>query len=302
MTLDRIQAPSLAGWWAALLLTLGIATSGSAFTLEEILSFPYPTHLVAAGKVERIAWEINEKGVRNLWTAAGPDFEAGQLTRYSQDDGQALGGLRLTEDGSVLVYVRGGGPNAAGEIPNPAHDPEGTVQEIWAVATSGGEPWKLAAGRGVELSPLGDRAVYAQGSRVFVVPLAAPVAEAETEEPEVLFTARGNLGNLRFSPAGTRLAFVSDRGDHSFVGVYHDVDKTITWMDPSVDRDTSPVWSSGGERLAFLRMPGLTFDQLPDITASVPFAIWVGDPETGVARAVWSSPGADGGFAQLYPD
>lgn len=302
MTLDRIQAPPRAGWWAALLLTLIAATSGSAYNLEEILSFPYPTHLVAAGKVERIAWEINDKGVRNLWTAAGPDFEAIQLTRYLQDDGQALGGLRLSEDGSVLVYVRGGTPNAAGEIPNPAHDPEGAVQEIWAVATSGGEPWKLAPGRAAELSPLGDRAVYAKEGQVFVVPLAAPADEAEPVEPELLFTARGNLGNLRYSPDGTHLAFVSDRGDHSFIGVYQEVDETITWMDPSVDRDTSPVWSADGKHLAFVRVPGLTFQQLPDITASVPFAIWVADAQTGLARAVWSSPGADGGFAQLYPD
>jgi len=302
MTPDRMQSRSAMGGWAALLLTLATASSVSAYSLEDILSFPYPTQLVAAGKVERIAWEINDKGVRNLWTAAGPHFEALQLTRYTQDDGQALGGLRLTEDGSLLVYVRGGGPNAAGENPNPTHDPEGAVQEIWAVATSGGEPWKLAAGQGVELSPLGDVAVFADGSQVSVVSLTHPEAEADPQEPEKLFTARGNLGNLHFSSDGTHLAFVSDRGDHSFVGVYQNDDKTITWIDPSVDRDTSPVWSPDGRHLAFVRMPGLTLHELPDLTAAVPFAIWVADPQTGMAHVVWSSPGADGGFAQLYPD
>jgi hypothetical protein len=37
------------------------------------MSAPYPTDLVAAADADRIAWVTNERGVRNLWTAAAPD-------------------------------------------------------------------------------------------------------------------------------------------------------------------------------------------------------------------------------------
>src|SRR3954466_10772867 len=67
--------------------------------------------------------------------------------------------------------------------------------------------------------------------------------------------ARGGARQLRFSPDGSKLAFVSDRGDHGFVGVYDVAGKTLRWMDPSVDSDIEPAWSQDGSRVAFLRIP-----------------------------------------------
>ena len=288
----------------------GVAAADGPFTLEGVLSAPYPSELVAAAGADRIAWVTEERGVRNLWTAAAPDFEPMRLTSYSDDDGQALGQLALTADGVLLVYVRGGGPNAAGETPNPAGDPAGAEQAIWAVPTAGGEPWKVAAGGGPVVSPDGGRVVYARGSQVFETSLERPSGETASgeavsgkdEKPPPLFQARGNLGGVTFSPDGARLAFVSARGDHGFVGVFDRAAKKITWMAPSVDRDDSPVFSPDGTRLAFLRLPGRLMDERYDITTGTPFAVWVGDPATGEAREVWRSPGADGGFAQFYYD
>jgi len=126
-------------------LVAGSAAAGEPFSLDDLLGFPYPSGLVAAADAERIAWVTDERGVRNLWTAAAPDFAPAKLTDYRDDDGQALSSLQLTGDGAVLVYVRGGGPNTAGEAPNPTSDPDGAERAIWAVATAGGEPWQLAA-------------------------------------------------------------------------------------------------------------------------------------------------------------
>src|SRR6185295_5040780 len=63
------------------------------------------------------------------------------------------------------------------------------------------------------------------------------------------------------SPDGTKLAFVSDRVDHSFVGVYDVRARTLTFLSPSVDHDTSPTWSPDGKRVAFIRRPGTPFGQ-----------------------------------------
>src|SRR2546426_4090291 len=52
--------------------------------------------------------------------------------------------------------------------------------------------------------------------------------------------ARGAARSLRWSPDGSKLAFVSDRGDHAFVAVYDVATKTLRFLDPSVDSDADP--------------------------------------------------------------
>jgi len=166
----------------------------------------------------------------------------------------------------------------------------------------GGEPWKLAPGGGPVLSPDATTMLIARGSQVLELPVAPPADPEKAPEPQQpLFQARGGLGQLRFSPDGGHVAFVSDRGDHRFVGVFHRAAGKIVWLAPDVDRDSAPVFSPDGTRLAFLRQPGLGMNELFDITAGHPFAVWVGDPATGKAREIWHSPGDDGGFAQEYP-
>ena len=74
-------------------------------------------------------------------------------------------------------------------------------------------------------------------------------------KPEQLIHGRGSFGNLRLSPGGGRLAFVSSRGAHSFVGVYDFGAKTVHYLDPAVDRDGAPAFSPDGSEVAFLRTP-----------------------------------------------
>lgn len=313
--------------------------AASPFPLEEVLGFPYALAPVAAAEADRIAWVVEERGTRSLWTAAGPEFEAVRLVAYEEDDGRPLGGLALTPDGTVLVYVRGGGPNRAGEHPNPDSDPDGAEQAIWAVPTDGSAaPQELAEGSGPVLSPDGERLVFSRRGAVFEVDLAAALGApaeagaggegadgaagpgdeggetratepqggeeegaADPGAPRELFTARGDLGALAWSPDGTRIAFASDRDDHAFVGVYDREADAVRWVAPSVDRDTLPTWSPDGERLAFVRFPGRRAGELFDLTGGSPFAVWVGDPATGEARELWASPDDSGGFAQYYP-
>src|SRR5215813_1789102 len=96
------------------------AQAGDGFTIEQVLSSPFPSDLIAAPTGERIAWVFDAEGKRNVWVAEGPDFKARQLTQYTEDTGQEITELNFTHDGKWLVYVRGGAPNSAGDIPNPA--------------------------------------------------------------------------------------------------------------------------------------------------------------------------------------
>ena len=94
-----------------------LAAAQKPFTLEQILSAPFAANLIAAKKVNRIAWTLDEQGKRNVWVAEGPTFQARRLTSYLTDDGQEISQLSFSEDGNSLVYVRGGEKNPAGQYP-----------------------------------------------------------------------------------------------------------------------------------------------------------------------------------------
>src|SRR6185437_4233723 len=68
----------------------GIAQNTGGFTLEQVMSSPFPTALTAAAKANRIAWVFNAKGERNIWIADAPDFIGQQVTHYQGDNGQGI--------------------------------------------------------------------------------------------------------------------------------------------------------------------------------------------------------------------
>ena len=73
-----------------LLLLLMPATPVAAqqsFSLEQVLSAPFPTSLVSSS-TGTVAWVFNTRGARNIWMARAPEWEARQVTAYPDDDGQ----------------------------------------------------------------------------------------------------------------------------------------------------------------------------------------------------------------------
>jgi dipeptidyl aminopeptidase/acylaminoacyl peptidase len=251
------------------------------FGLEQVMSSPFPSDLVAAPEGGSIAWMFNAQGVRNIWVAEAPDYVARRLTEYAEDDGQAISGLRFTPDGASIVYVRGGGPNRQGEYPNPWSLPEAVQQQIWIIDLAGGEQRLLADGSSPTVAPTGGVVAFHKGRDIWIAPL-------DEGEPEALVKARGSNGSLRWSPDGSQLAFVSSRGDHAFIGVYDMAAKRVSWLDPSVDRDRNPVWSPDGRHIAFLRVPA-TKGVLPfgPRRAGEPWSIRVANVESGAGREVW---------------
>jgi hypothetical protein len=114
----------------------------SAMSLEDVLSAPFPSELIAASSKDRIAWVFNNEGRRNIWIAEGPNYVPRQLTKYDKDDGQEIHDIEFSGDGSFLTYVRGDEANSQKENPNPTSDPKGVKQEVWVMSVDGGEAKK----------------------------------------------------------------------------------------------------------------------------------------------------------------
>jgi dipeptidyl aminopeptidase/acylaminoacyl peptidase len=279
-----------------LLTGLPLAAQGKppAVTLEGLLGAPFPEELLASPTGAKLAWIEDQRGARNVWVAEPPEHKGRQLTHYTEDDGQAIAGLEWTPDAKTLFYVRGGAANRQGEAPNPTSNPAGAEQAIWRVALDGGEPVRMGPGSGVAVSPKGDGIAFLAKGHVYWAPLAGKA------EPVEWIATRGGCRQLRFSPDGSKLAFVSARGDHSFVGIYDVGARTVRWLDPTVDEDHDPVWSPDGSRVAFLRIPTSSkvtlFYSSP---GAEPWSIVVAEAASGAAKTIWrAAEGPGSAFAE----
>jgi len=227
-------------------------TSPAPFTVEHVLSLPTPDNLIASPVGSTVAWTFNERGVRNIYIAEGPTFAARRLTDNRTDDGQELTNLSFSGDGKTIVYVRGGdhGGSRPGDAPNPTADPVAPKMQVWSVATAGGgAPKLLGDGDAPAISPDGTRVVFTRDKRIYVAPIDA------SKPAEAMFAARGTSESPTWSPDGKTLAFVSNRGDHSFIAIFTP-GQPIRYLDPKTAHDEDPAWSMDGKKIAFVRSPG----------------------------------------------
>lgn len=279
-----------------ILLCLGIlpqvAHGQQAVSIESLMSASFPEQLTAAPEGGRVAWVQNDLGARNIWVARPPEYIGSQLTSYHGDNGQAISSLTWSPDGNWIVYIRGGGPNRAGETPNPTSDPGGASRAMWKISVFGGEPVHLGSGGNPVFSPSGEILAFTRGGQIWTVPADGSAA------PTVLVNARGGLSQLRFSPDGSRLAFRSSRGDHAFIGVFDFASESIVWLDPSVDTDGNPVWSPEGGRIALIRQPADTELKLfQAVRTAQPWSIRVAEAATGRSVELWrAEPGRGSAF------
>ncbi|MBU3079509.1 S9 family peptidase [Sphingomonas quercus] len=266
--------------------------------LADFIGYSYASHLAAPHRGDRIAWVEMRKGVRNVWSAAAPDFAPRKLTDGTRDDGQDLTFVTWSPDGRILAWVRGEVEHngwATGAPANPASAPGQQQEELWA-SVNGAPGVKIAEGSEPLFSSKG-QLVFIRDYQVYTVDPANPGKATR------LFYDRGRVGGLAWSPDGSRLAFVSRRGDHSFIGIYNGADTPITWVAPATAYDDNPAWSPDGTRIAFSRRTG-TFDILAASAGEKPnpFSIWVASAADGSARQAWKSPATLNGSFPSVPD
>ena len=264
----------------------------AAFTIDEVMQAPFPSSLVAAPRGKAVAWVFDVRGSRNVWVAdEAHGMKARAITSFSRDDGFNIGELAWSPDSELIAFTRGQslederGANVASSPVGPA------PREVWVVSTAGGDAHKVGAGHSPAFSPDASRLVFIDKDRIWTV------APGNSSEPQPLVVDNGQIASVTFSPDGRRLAFVSARARHALVGVYEFATQRTAWMGPSLDHDSSPVFSPTGSQVAFIRVPAHSGPEFVSRRSGEPWSIWVADAASGQAQRVWR---ADAGPGSIF--
>ena len=259
------------------------------FTLEQVMSAPFPSDLSASKSGAKVAWVLSAKGARNVWVAEPPAYKGRQLTSYAEDDGNEIGELLWTPDDAAVIYTRGGDLDGFGENPNPRSNPEEPKQLLWIASVKGGAPQMLAEGHSPVITAGGDRIFYIKGRDIWQVKV------DRSDKPSLMIQTKGRCNSLHLSPDGSMLAFGNARGDHSFIAVYDLATKQLRYLDPSVDRDSEPVWSADSKQIAFIRIPtSRVASAFGPKRIGDPWSIRIADVKTGTGREIWEAEQGNG--------
>src|SRR5947199_13193 len=214
---------------AAVAVSLPLCCFAEAFTVEQALSAPFPWQLVAAKQAPRVGWVFDSKGERNVWVADAPDFVPRQVTHYKGDDGQQIASVRLTPDGKTVIYARGSETNKEGTSANPQTLTRIPKQQAWAADVKGGQPRLLGdigcneeGCEDLQVSPDGKSVVWSAKKHLWIAPIDGK------KKPEQLDELPGESDTPRWSPDGKRIAFRSNRKDHSYIVLLEPAPKTLT--------------------------------------------------------------------------
>jgi dipeptidyl aminopeptidase/acylaminoacyl peptidase len=259
----RTMTRVLVGFGAALFVSIPVATAPpTAPTFQQFLSPASPQEVVAARRADRVAWVDYAEGKRNAYTAAAPAFVPMRLTSFTKDDGIMMSGVKISDDGSTVIFIRGGAPNREGWFANPSADPNGPDHAVWAARTTGAAAFRVVDANNPELAPDGSAILFVKDGQIYRAKISSVKPALEVDRGEKPFiTEWGVQSGPKFSPDGKKIAFVTTRTDHSFIVVYDIATRAVKYMSPSVDYDTMPLWLPDSKHLMFMRRPGLPFGQ-----------------------------------------
>ncbi len=258
------------------------------FTMEAILSAPFVDNLTASSDGKAIAWTADERGLRNIYFRESG--ETRRLTAYLADDGQEIHDLSILPDDGGVAYVRGSDPNGQGEIANPATLAVPPTEDVWLIDAAGGQPIHVGLGGGLAVSPRGERIAWVNHGQMWLAFIERRDDKLTVTHAAQAFTIRGTVRNLRWSPSGPQIAFVNDRGDHSFVAIYDLGSHAIWYASPGFNNDDYPEWSPSGSFVAFVRMPGLRENSSDYFLGpEAPWSIWLTTYNGSGGHAIWTA-------------
>ena len=67
----------------ALLVVVTGRIDAQSFTLEQVMSSPFPSDLTVSKRGDKVAWAFDAEGKRNIWVAEAPAFNAVERTSGS---------------------------------------------------------------------------------------------------------------------------------------------------------------------------------------------------------------------------
>lgn len=268
-----------------------VAGPALADDLAGTLALPIASGLTGAAGSSRFAWVENAAGVRNIWVAS-PNGPARAITTFTEDDGQQLSDLALTRDGATVAFVRGGDPEFPdGSVPNTAASAVPPKQQLFLASASGAPAVLIGEGHAPVFAPDGERLAFTRKGEILLW--------SQATGPRRIAAVAGEVSRLEWSPDGSALLFVDERGDHSFIGLLElgaGGDARLRYLDPGLGFAVEPCFAPDGGRVAYIRFVD------PPATATGDggryWSIRSVDLKSGAARTLWTAPaGAGGAFA-----
>ncbi len=255
-------------------------------TIDQMLSVPFPSGMTASSDGNLIAWVFNNQGENNIFIATGQNFaQVSKLTNYAGDNGVGINSLSFTDDNQWLVYVRGNSKNKNGQAANPAQLQEDTQNALYVINIQKKISRKISEGDSPKISPDGKTVAFINSGQIWTASIQDSIVK-----PKMLFSSRGGQTSIKWNPDGSKIAFVSRRGDHSFIGIYDLIKKMVIYNDPSVDFDSEPNWNSKGTQIAYIREPNKK-NVIPFTPQREghPWSIRLMDIETGQSHEIWKA-------------
>lgn len=269
----------------ALFVSVMLATQAArASDLAATLALPIASWLVGAKDVPRFAWVRNAGGVRNIWVAI-PGEPARAITAFADDDGQQLYDLAFSSDGTRIAFVQGGDDEYPDDVlPNTGIAANAPTQRLYVASVPQGALTLVGNGHSPVFASDGERIAYTRRGEIWLW--------SRADGARRVATVAGNVTRLEWSPDDTRLLFVDNRGDHSFIGVLDLAGAGLRYLDPGLGYAVEPVFSPDGNQIAYIRFVSPPADAAPD--GGPYWSIRIADVATGSARQAWAAPAGTG--------